>query len=194
MSSRCSICRHPQRELIDVSLVRDGIRFTARQFQVSRPSLDRHKRHHSQAVAYQDREVAASIEGTTPLLSQLEVMIGHCKSAISQAQANRNFVGAMRATRELRSHFELKCKLEFEERKHRGLLKDRLEQKSRASDGPQVPLGDIDEKVEALTLRVRIRLATNLLGETARSLSPPILNISGNNSRHSVRDSSSASC
>jgi hypothetical protein len=43
-SSRCSICRHPQHELIDVSVLRDRIRFAARQLQVSQPSLDRHKR------------------------------------------------------------------------------------------------------------------------------------------------------
>jgi hypothetical protein len=45
MLSRCSICRHPQRDLIDVSLLRDGTRAAARQYQVSRPALDRHTRH-----------------------------------------------------------------------------------------------------------------------------------------------------
>jgi len=38
MAPGCSICRHQQRALIDVSLLREGTRFTARQFQVSRPS------------------------------------------------------------------------------------------------------------------------------------------------------------
>jgi hypothetical protein len=40
MPVRCSICQHPQRNSIDVSLVRDGTRCTARQFQVSRPADD----------------------------------------------------------------------------------------------------------------------------------------------------------
>jgi|GEM_PF-6401610 hypothetical protein len=34
MSSRCSICRHPLRASIDVSVLRDGTRVTAREFQV----------------------------------------------------------------------------------------------------------------------------------------------------------------
>ena len=81
MSRRCSICRHPQRDLINVSLLRDGTRFTARQFKVSRPALDRHKRHLPQTLAAADQvpEVAVSSDGATPpILSQLEVWIGHC--------------------------------------------------------------------------------------------------------------------
>ena len=45
MPRRCTICHHPQHEEIAVSLFRDGTRATARQFQVSLPALDRHKRH-----------------------------------------------------------------------------------------------------------------------------------------------------
>jgi DNA invertase Pin-like site-specific DNA recombinase len=45
MPRRCTICHHPQHEEIAVSLFRDGTRATARRFQVSRPALDRHKRH-----------------------------------------------------------------------------------------------------------------------------------------------------
>jgi len=87
MAPGCSICRHQQRALIDVSLLREGTRFTARQFQVSRPSLDRHKKHLSQSVAIADqtREIAASSDESTPLLSQLEMPgdllqpIGKCR-------------------------------------------------------------------------------------------------------------------
>lgn len=119
MSSRCTICRHPQRDSIDVSVLRDGTRFTARQFQISRPALDRHKRHLPQnVVADQADEIPASSDGKTPLLSRLEVMIRHCESALSQAQANKNLPGGMRAIRELRGYFELKCKLQAEERKN----------------------------------------------------------------------------
>ena len=134
MSPRCSICRHPERASIAVSLLRDGTRYTARQYQVSRSALDRHKRHLPQTVsACQAREVAPSSDGATSLLSQLDGMIRHCESALSQAQANKSFPGAMRAIKELRAYFELKCKLESEARKHRGLPKDRPEQKSGAS-------------------------------------------------------------
>jgi aryl-alcohol dehydrogenase-like predicted oxidoreductase len=91
-------------------------------------------------------------------------MIRHCESAISQAQANKNFPGAMRAIKELRAHFELKCKLESEAREHRSLPQDR---KSGASDGLQRPTADVYESLRATTLRLRIRWARRDLGETA---------------------------
>jgi hypothetical protein len=167
MSSRCSICRHPERASIDVSVLRDGTRLTARQFQVSRPSLDRHKRHLSQIVAAdQAQVVATSNDGAIPLLSRLDIMIRHCESALSQAQANKNFPGAMRAIRELRAYFELKCKVESEERKHRWLPQDRPEQESRASESLQQPIQDARGMLAAATLRIRIRLARTELGET----------------------------
>jgi hypothetical protein len=173
MSPRCSICRHPERASIAVSLLRDGTRYTARQYQVSRSALDRHKRHLPQTVsACQAREVAPSSDGATSLLSQLDGMIRHCESALSQAQANKSFPGAMRAIKELRAYFELKCKLESEARKHRGLPKDRPEQKSGASDGLQQPTGDARERLQACTLRIRIRLACDELGEPSAIAEP----------------------
>ena len=131
MAPGCSICRHQQRALIDVSLLREGTRFTARQFQVSRPSLDRHKKHLSQSVAIADqtREIAASSDESTPLLSQLEVLIQHCERALNHAQSAKNLRGIIRANRELRSYFELKCKLQAEERRNVPLVRDGQQQK-----------------------------------------------------------------
>lgn len=42
---RCTICAHPRHRQITEALARLGTRATARQFRVSRPALDRHKRH-----------------------------------------------------------------------------------------------------------------------------------------------------
>ena len=171
MSSRCTICRHPQRDSIDVSVLRDGTRFTARRFQVSRPSLDRHKKHLPKSVAAADqaREVAASSVPTTPLLPQLEGLIRHCESALSQAQANKNFPGAMRAIKELRAHFELKYKLESKERKHQG-PKDPPEQNYRATESLQETPQDVYKSLAVTTLRLRIRLAARELGARDNSL------------------------
>jgi hypothetical protein len=120
MPGRCSICRHQQRDSINVSLLRDGTRFTARQFQISRPSLDRHKRHLLQPVPAADQipEVAASVDGTTSIGSRVETLLRHCEKALSQAQASNNLPGVMRAIRELRAYLELQHKLETEERKN----------------------------------------------------------------------------
>jgi hypothetical protein len=115
MSVRCSICQHPQCNSIDVSLVRDGTRSTARQFQVSRPALDRHKRHISQtATVAQVREIASSGEGTASLLVRVEGSIRYCESALKQAANNMDFPGVMRAIRELRGCLELLARLESE--------------------------------------------------------------------------------
>jgi hypothetical protein len=45
MARRCTICYHAQIEEINAALTRDGSRPTARQFQISRAALDRHKKH-----------------------------------------------------------------------------------------------------------------------------------------------------
>jgi hypothetical protein len=45
MARRCTICYHAQVEDINAAVSRDGSRPTARQFQISRAALDRHKKH-----------------------------------------------------------------------------------------------------------------------------------------------------
>jgi hypothetical protein len=122
--------------LINVSLLRDGTRFTARRFQVSRPSLHRHKRHLPQAVAAADqaRNLATSSDGATSLLSQLEGLIRYCENALSEAQAHKDLPGVIRAIRELRGYFELKCKLQAEERKNALPVRDGQQQKRQVSN------------------------------------------------------------
>ena len=135
MSPRCSICRHPQRDSINVSLSRDGTRSTARQFQISLPSLDRHKRHVHETLAAADQvpEVAADGDGS-PLLSRLETLMRHCESVLDQAQASKNLPAMMRASKELRAYVELKHKLESAERKETGWNRSGQEPKQRMSD------------------------------------------------------------
>jgi hypothetical protein len=45
MARRCTICYHAQVEEINAAFTRDGSRPTARQFQISRAALDRHRKH-----------------------------------------------------------------------------------------------------------------------------------------------------
>ena len=153
--------------MLDVSVLQSGTRLTARQFQVSRSSLDRHKRHLQTVVREQAQQVVANGEEATPLLSQLDIMIRDCESVLRQAQANNNFPAVMRALKERRALFELKCKLVSEEQKHRVLPKDRPEQRSRANEDPQQSTADLCQKIEAGTLRILIRVAQRKLGEIA---------------------------
>lgn len=113
MAIRCSICLHPQRNSIDVSLLRDGTRSTARQFQVSRPALDRHKRHVVQTVAAsRSQDTLVGTDGPISLRSRIESSVQCCENVIKQAQANKDFNGMMRAIRELRGCLELLATLE----------------------------------------------------------------------------------
>jgi hypothetical protein len=136
MSSRCSICQHPRRDSIDVSLLRDGTRSTARQFQVSRPALDRHKRHLTRTVAaaHEFPKVSAAVEGASPTFLRLEALIRHCEEAVSEAGADKKLPAALRAIRELRAYLELKCKLESEAEKHERRAQEWHRQESRISD------------------------------------------------------------
>jgi len=128
--------------------------------------LDRHKKHVVQLdVAAGSLEVSPAAKTATPLLSRLERLIQQCEDALAEARAKRNLSGALRAIRELRPCYELKYKLESEERKHRGLPEDRPEQMSRASHGPQLSREEIFENLRVVTLRLDIKVAQRSLGE-----------------------------
>lgn len=66
MSPRCSICRHPKLDRINVSLLRDGTRSTVREFKISRSALDRHKHHLTDTVELKVDGSAEYRAGPTP--------------------------------------------------------------------------------------------------------------------------------
>jgi hypothetical protein len=175
MSLRCSICRHPKLDLINVSLLRDGTRSTVREFQISRSALDRHKRHLTDSVEFQVDGRAEHRAGPTPaetlsnaqgdpVLSQLEVMIRHSENTISQAVAAKDFRIVTRAMREQRAQLELKNKIVSERRNHRRFA-GRADQKSPAIEASAIE--DPYEQLAIVALRVRIKLASKELGEPA---------------------------
>jgi hypothetical protein len=148
MSHRCSICCHPKLDSINVSLVRDGTRFTAREFQISRPALDRHKRHlttpipiHVSTTDHSDADVVGRDRVTIQSLSELDVLMGHCERALIQATATKNFSCIIRAVKEIRACLELKVELEKE--KQRNASSESRNQESR-------PLGDAELKIKML--------------------------------------------
>lgn len=173
MSPRCSICRHPKLDMINVSLLRDGTRSTVREFQISRSALDRHKHHLTESAEFQVDGSADHRAGLTPaeplneaqgdpVLSQLEVMIRRSENTISQAVAAKDFRIVMQAMREQRAQLELKNKIVSERRKHR-LFAGRADQKSPATEASATE--DPREQIRLITLRVRIRSASGKLGE-----------------------------
>lgn len=138
MSTRCTICRNPQRESIDVSLLQDGTRSTARQYCVSRPALDRHKRHVGKGVggACESIKLSAAVKEAAPSNLRLEALIRHCEAAVSQAQADKNLPGLLRALKELRAYLELTAKFEEEALKNEGRATDTDPQKPQKQSPP----------------------------------------------------------
>ena len=119
MLVRCSICRHPLCDSINVSLRRDGTRSTAREFHVSRPALDRHIRHIWSSVPNQAHstgdpgaDVVARPDNPHSLLARLDVLMRRCEQALIQPTASGDFGQVLRVVKELRSCLELRVKLE----------------------------------------------------------------------------------
>jgi hypothetical protein len=148
MSARCSICRHPLRDSINVSLLRDGTRSTARQFQVSRPALDRHKRHVRTSVPIQARaaggqtaDFVARPDGTHSRLSELDVLMRRCEEALIQETASGDFGQVLRVIKELRSCLELRVKLEAQKIRDVSFV---------PADQPRRALGDAELSIRTL--------------------------------------------
>src|ERR1700682_1369598 len=112
MPRRCTVCHHPQHEEIAVSLFRDGTRATARRFQVSRPALDRHKRHlPGTIVKAQQAEVVCE---ATSLLARVESLMQESEKIAAAAKLEKNWPAATSALREARGCLELLAKLRGE--------------------------------------------------------------------------------
>lgn len=105
--SRCSICR-PERVSLDVSLLQNGTRFTARQYGLSRSALDRHRRHVLPTVPNEDREAGAGNSETQALLLKVDVIIRDCEQALAQARADSDSSALVKLMRELRANVALK--------------------------------------------------------------------------------------
>src|SRR6202022_4198460 len=112
MPRRCTICHHPQREEIAVSLFRDGTRATARQFQVSLAALDRHKGHLPGTIV-RAQQVAVVCEATS-LLARVESLMQESEKIAAAAKLEKNWPAATSALREARGCLELLGKLRGE--------------------------------------------------------------------------------
>jgi hypothetical protein len=112
MPRRCTICHHPQREEIVVSLFRDGTRAKARRFQVSLPALDRHKRHFPDTIVRAQQ--AEVVSEAASLLSRVENLMRESEKIAAAAKLEKNWPAATSALREARNCLELLGKLRGE--------------------------------------------------------------------------------
>jgi len=102
---RCTICRHPQHQEIAVSLVRAGIRATARQFHVSRASLDRHKKHLPQAMV--KAEQAREASEASVLLLKVEEVLSDARRIARQAEEKGDLSTALSGLKTITHSLEL---------------------------------------------------------------------------------------
>lgn len=98
----CTVCRHPQRESIDLALRTNSgsLRVLAGRFGVSKTALDRHHHH---ADHKRDRKNTEQIAG-------IDAEIGKLIRAQNRAKRKRDNVGALAIARELRAWYVLKAK------------------------------------------------------------------------------------
>jgi hypothetical protein len=109
---RCTICHHPQHQEIAVSLIRAGIRATARQFHISRASLDRHKKHLPQAMA--KAQQAQELSEASALLSRVEEVLSDARRIARQAEEKGDLSTALSGLKTITHSLELFGKLSGE--------------------------------------------------------------------------------
>jgi hypothetical protein len=108
----CSICRHPRHDEINVSLLRIGTRPTARQFALSIPALDRHKKHLPKQLA-SDPSAEIACEPST-LLERIERLMKESETIAEAAKREKDWAAATSALREARTCIELLARIRGE--------------------------------------------------------------------------------
>ena len=111
MPRTCTVCSHPEREVIDRQLV-EGIAFPAlvAEYRVSKDALSRHKANHLPAklvLAEKAEEVAQADD----LLDQVRDLQGRALAILDKAEATGELRTALSAIREARGNLELLAKL-----------------------------------------------------------------------------------
>ena len=108
--TRCSICKHAQRQAMDRLLVRgQSARSVASQFGVDRTSVWRHQKSHLSPGM-----VAVTKRKSQTLLDRAEALVTVAESIMDQAQANGQPTLALDAIREVRESMRLLGKLNGE--------------------------------------------------------------------------------
>lgn len=107
MGRQCSICQHPERELIDHALV-CGAPHTkiAADFGVGRSAITRHNAHHLSPALLALR-VAEQEAANASLVDRIQSLIARAERLLSAAEQDGRAATALTAVRELRGLLEL---------------------------------------------------------------------------------------
>jgi hypothetical protein len=111
MPRPCSVCSHPERAAIDVSLVEGGtLRDVARQFGLSKDSAARHKAEHLPATLASAAAASDAARGGT-LLDKVRALEAQARDIAERANKAGELRTALAAVRELTRIVELQAKL-----------------------------------------------------------------------------------
>jgi len=112
MSRTCTVCQHPERELIDGALVNGqaSYRGIAGQYGLTKSSVERHAAEHlPQALA--KAQEAGEMARADDLLAQARSLQARALSILDAAEASGALVVALSAIREVRGVIELLARL-----------------------------------------------------------------------------------
>jgi len=123
MPRTCTVCTHPQREVIDQALI-DGepLRAIAGRFGTSRTALQRHKGAHLPAALVKAHEVQEVARGDD-LLARLRELHDKAQSLLAKAEVAGDFRTALQGIAQVRGCLELAARvmgLLVERREHTG--------------------------------------------------------------------------
>ena len=110
MPMTCSICKHPHRDAIDLSLLEGrSLRAIAGQFNVSSSALDRHKDHLPGTLAKAHEAHEATSAGT--LLTRLKTLNTETLAILKETRAAGDHDLALKAIARVEKQLELEGKL-----------------------------------------------------------------------------------
>jgi hypothetical protein len=115
MPQTCSICKHPEKQAIEIALVRKiPMTRIAQQTGTGMYSIRRHAQHMAASVVLRaPHEVGQTVQAVS-LLDRVQGLMLEIRQIAEQAKKNKNWTSALGAMRELRGCLELLGKLSGE--------------------------------------------------------------------------------
>lgn len=144
MPTVCTICRHPQRAVIERSLLRQiPLRAIARDTKTSIAALHRHKAHVPAKLA--KAELATQVCEASTLLKKITEVIEDAQRITAKAEKAKNFAAALTGLRTVTSSLELLGKVTGELRAENGV---HLHQHAHLHASPTEPQALSDDALE----------------------------------------------
>ena len=107
----CTVCAHPQRDSIDLSLLGgESIRAIARQFSVSKDALLRHKESHLPGQLARAHEASEAVSAGT-LLDRLRQITGETHAVLKASKQGKNPSLSLKAIARLERQLELEARM-----------------------------------------------------------------------------------